>query len=505
MPSGRRQSRRLGSRKNRVKILFLHNGYESLGIEYLSASLKAAGFETALVIDPRLFDEAGFWHSKTLARAFSFREQALRQAEKYGPDVVAFSVFTDTFPWAVSMAREIKKRTGAKIVFGGIHASSAPEAALAEDCVDFVCLGEGDRALPALAKALETGSPALPAGILARREGGIIKGPPPVPPADLDALPFPDKALFRGAAPLFSRGYLLSTSRGCPHACAYCCNSVYSALYRGSGVPSLRRRSPENVLRELEAATSGRSPGFLHFTDEVFNSDYAWLENFLPLYKKRIGLPFSCYAFPDDRLAAFAAQLAEAGCFKVQLGVQRFDEGKRAGLLNRRSSNAAIAAALAALKKAGVYSVCDNILGLPDETPDELDALLRFYHDNTPDAAEVFFLKYYPGTPLFEKAVGEGLLTSEEAALIRAGLGRGGIIKGGGDAAERCLAPLLLFPLLPRFLRSFLLEKRRYLRFPRPGNIALRTLARLLRRPRHDFHTEQFARTYLHFALRKFI
>ena len=44
-----------------MKVTFLHNGYESLAIEALSASLKAKGFKTSLVIDPALFDESGFW------------------------------------------------------------------------------------------------------------------------------------------------------------------------------------------------------------------------------------------------------------------------------------------------------------------------------------------------------------------------------------------------------------------------------------------------------------
>jgi radical SAM superfamily enzyme YgiQ (UPF0313 family) len=475
-----------------MKILFVHNGYESLGIEYLSASLKAAGHETSLVIDPCLFDEAGFWRVPALARLFSFREDSLRRARELKPDLAAFSVFTDTLPWALAMAREIKKRTGAKVIFGGIHPSSAPEAALSEDCVDFVCLGEGDLALPALAARLEKGGP-LPPGIWAKENGAIIKGPPPAPPADLDALPPPDKALFREASPVFSSGYLISSSRGCPHACAYCCNSVYRELYKASGVPALRRRSPENVISELEAAAREK-PGFVHFTDEVFNSDYTWLKKFLPLYAEKVRLPFSCFVFPDARLPGAAAALAEAGCFKAQLGVQRFDEAGRAALLGRRAANSDIAAAVQALRGTGIYVTCDNILDLPDESERELSALADFYAANTPDHNEVFFLRLYPGTPL---AAGAGPFRRAP----------GGLMRPAGysplpPARQRAFFTLLtLLPRLPRFSRRFFSARPGLFAFS--GGNPLRVLARLLSRPRRDFHTERFLRLYRSFILSK--
>jgi len=475
-----------------MRILFVHNGYESLGLEYLSAGLKAAGHETALVLDPCLFEEAGFWHVPALARLFSFRETALERAAAFRPDLAAFSVFTDTLPWALTMAREIKRRTGAKTIFGGIHPSSDPAGTIANDCVDYICLGEGDLALPALAARPEGNGP-LPPGIWAKRAGAVIKGPPPAPPADLDALPPPDKELFTAAAPVFSAGYLVSSSRGCPHACAYCCNSVYRELYRASGVPALRRRSPETVAAELEAAAR-RNPGFIHFTDEVFNSDHAWLEEFLPLYAARVKLPFSCFVFPDARLPAAAKALAAAGCFKAQLGVQRFDEAKRAALLGRRASNADIAAAIKALRAEGIYATCDNILDLPDESEEELRALAAFYAENTPDHNEVFFLRLYPGTPL-----------AAAAGPARPALG--GLMSPAGysplpRARQRAYFTLLtLLPRLPAFSRRFFAARPGLFSFA--GGLPLRVLARLLSRPKMDFHTGRFLRLYFRFILAK--
>ncbi len=474
-----------------MKIVFVHNGYESLGIEYLSASLKKAGHETALVIDPCLFDEAGFWVLPPLARLFSFRDNVITRTAELNPELIAFSVFTDTLPWALRLARELKTRTGAKVIFGGIHPSSVPEAVLAEDAVDFVCLGEGDLSLPRLAGMLEKGGE-LPEGIWAKKDGKVVKGAPPVPPADLDSLPLPDKGLFPSAAPVFASGYLISTSRGCPHACAYCCNSVYRGLYRDSGVPRLRRRGIGNVIRELEAARES-APGFIHFTDEVFNSDPAWLEKFLPLYRTRVGLPFSCFVFPDSRLAGLAPALAEAGCFKAQLGVQRFDEEKREQLLGRRAFNADVASSIRALRAAGIYVTCDNILDLPDESEEELSALAAFYAENTPDHNEVFFLRLYPGTPLAARCgctdTGGGLLRPSGHSPLQPG-------------RKRAFFTLLtLLPRLPASTRSFFSGWPGLFGFA--GGLGLRVLSRILSRPRRDFHTGRFLRLYRHFIIAK--
>lgn len=473
-----------------MKVLFIHNGYESLGLEYLSAALKKAGHETRLVIDPCLFDEAGFWRVPALARFFSRRDRVLDEAAAFAPDYIAFSVFTDTLPWALSMAAAARARTGAKVLFGGIHPSSDPAGTLANPCVDYVFLGEADQSLPAL--LARSGGP-LPPGVWGKEGGAVVKGPPPAPPADLDALPAPDKDLFRSAAPVYGSGYLASASRGCPQACAYCCNSVYGALYKGSGVPRLRRRSPENAAAELEAAARAGA-GFVHFTDEVFNSDYAWLAHFLPLYRAEVGLPFSCFAFPDARLAGAAAALAAAGCFKVQLGVQRFDEERRASLLGRAAANADIAAAIKALKAAGIYVVCDNILDLPDESEAELAALASFYAGCAPDRNEVFFLRMYPGTRL-------------AAAYPGAPVPPGGLMRPAGysplpPARQRAWASLLtLLPRLPTFARGYFAARPGFFAFC--GGLPLRALARALGGQKLDFHTRRFARLYAHFILAK--
>lgn len=485
-----------------MKVTFLHNGYESLGIEALSAALRKADIETSLVIDPCLFDESGFWRLKWPARFFDLKKAAMARLKAEKPDLLCFSVFTDNYRWALAWAEAAKEELGVPVVFGGIHPTSVPEKVIARDCVDYVCVGEGDRALPALALALAAKSPVSIPNIWSKKNGAVIKGET-APPMRLDALEFADKDIFYSRYPFFGGGYLISASRGCPFACAYCANNIYARIYGGRGYA--RKRGPAHVLRELALAKEKWKPEFVHFSDEVFNWDTAWLEDFLPRYKKEIGLPFSCFIYPDLLDAKTAALLKDAGCFKVQLGVQTYDEGRRRETLKRPSQNAKIAGAIDLLRREGVYTVCDSILGLPGETREDLRDLAGFYAGHTPDQNEVFFLKYYPGTELTLKAASEGLLKPQEVAAVEEGGGPSGIISRPGAAQpelDEFFTLLLLLPLVPAGLRKSLINRSSLLKFL-PGNIILRIMTRLLRRPAHDFNTGQFVRRYRYFMALK--
>ncbi len=485
-----------------MKVTFLHNGYESLGIEALSAALRKAGVETSLVIDPCLFEESGFWRLKWPARLFDLKKEAMERLKAEKPDLLCFSVFTDNYRWALAWAEAAKKELGVPVAFGGIHPTSVPDKVIAKDCVDYVCVGEGDQALPALALALASGSTVSIPNIWSKKNGAVVKGGIAAP-LHLDALEFSDKDLFYSRYPFFRGGYLISASRGCPFACAYCANNVYARLYGGRSFA--RKRSPGHVLKELALAKEKWNPDFVHFTDEVFNWDTAWLGDFLPRYKKEIGLPFSCFIYPDLLDAKTAGLLKEAGCFKVQLGVQTFDEGRRLETLKRPSLNAKIAGAIDLLRSAGIYTVCDSILGLPGDTKEDFEALAGFYAGHTPDQNEVFFLKYYPGTELTLKAAAEGLLKPEEAAAVDEGEGPSGIIsRPGADRPELngFFKVLLTLPLIPAGLRKSFVKNQALIKFL-PSNILLRIAARLLRRPLYDFNTGQFVRSYRYFIALK--
>jgi len=491
---------------SKFRIGFIYPGYENLGIEYLSACLKQRGFSTRLFFDPVLFDESGFLNNRLLKRVFSSRERILREIDDYSPDIVCFSVISDNYNWACGWAQEIKKRKSVPVIFGGIHPSSVPEKSINNPFVDYVCVGEGDKAIIDLAEALAYGKSGCDIkNIWAKQDEKIIKNDLRPLITNLDEIPFADKDLFYARTPIFNSGYIISTSRGCPYTCSYCCNSVWKNLYAGEK-RIVRRRSPENVIRELKIAKSTYNPRYINFWDEVFNSDHSWLGDFLPRYAKEIKLPFFCFIYPDLSTEKIVRLLKNSGCYKVQLGVQITDEHKRKHILGRQSSNEAIKMAVSLFKKENIYVVCDAIFGVPGESDEGLEKTAYFYDECLPDHIEIFWLRYYPKTNILEWAFDNGFVSKEEIEDIEEGKVSGGIVVGSRHSKSLTKKFVLLFYLfhfLPRWLRQLVLQKKLYRFLPSSfPPISLYIVSRILKRAKYDVNISRTIRRYMYYMLR---
>ena len=111
-----------------MKVLLVHQGRENLGIEYLSAVLKAAGHEVSLAYEYNLFGlNDNVFYNPFGERFFSQDRQVLKKIDDFQPDLLAFSVYTSTYAWACKIARTVKERIDTPVVFGGIHATLVPE------------------------------------------------------------------------------------------------------------------------------------------------------------------------------------------------------------------------------------------------------------------------------------------------------------------------------------------------------------------------------------------
>ncbi|NTV29717.1 MAG: radical SAM protein [Candidatus Omnitrophica bacterium] len=492
------------------KVAFLCPGYESLGVEYLSGSLRQNGFDTRLFLDPILFAETGFIDNPYLAGIFSFRSKVLRDIKAYSPDIVCFSVISDNFQWACRWAEEVKASTAARVVFGGIHPTSVPDKVIQAEPVDYICLGEGDEAVVELAQAVRSGQDDTGIrNIWKKEQGRIFRNPVRPLIADLDRLPFPDKELFYNAQPVFRKGYLAMTSRGCAYSCSYCCNNVYHDLY-GRKEALIRRRSVGNVVEELVKARQRYAPRYIAFADDCFNNDSFWLSVFLREYRDKVSLPFSCYLFPDMVDEAQVLALKEAGCCKVQFGLQVISPEKRRLVLGRPSSQDKIARAIDLCRRHGLFVVCDSILGFPDETEAELEELARFYMEHMPDHCENFWLRYYPGTALTAWALKQGYIDHKKHELIESGTQSFGLLKRPENAAGQTYSRqirmlLMLFPFLSYNAKCWWLTNRRYRHIPVLPSMLMYILVRLFRHPPFDLNIDRTRDRYGYFMRKRLV
>ncbi|MCK4325645.1 B12-binding domain-containing radical SAM protein [bacterium] len=469
-----------------MKIVFIHSEDESLGIEYLSSLLKKHGHETAMIFDPRM----GNWASgKDSTWGRLFKDELVREVILSRPDLVGFSVSTESYQRALEMARALKSRLEVPIIFGGIHPTSIPEEVLKNDCVDMVCLGEGEGAMLDLANSLDEGKENTDIeNIWFKRNSQIIKNRIRPPIEDLDFLPFPDKELFAQKLPgsLRHTTYLIITSRGCPFACTFCSNNILKKLYRG--YKYLRKRSIENVIEELIWAKRQYAFKRVSFMDDVFVTESAWLNDFIDCYAREIKVPFSCFLHPQFVSKDTIRLLKEGGCFWLKIGIQSASEKTRKKLLKRPETNEQIIKIAAWCHKVRVNFSVDHIFNIPFEGVKEQEEALSFYNRLRPIGINTFGLMYFPKTEIIESAQEARLLSEKDVEAINQGklfvssnisgfLGKDILHSGRRNYNFAFLFSLL--PLLPQRLMNYMIRRKWY-RIPFRIPLLVQILAKFL-------------------------
>jgi radical SAM superfamily enzyme YgiQ (UPF0313 family) len=408
-----------------MKIAFIYNGAENLGIEYISAFLKSKGHVTSLFYDPAVFSSDVFINSKILARILNIDKEIVRSVIASEPDIVAFSVYTGNYKWCLSIARSIKERTDIPIVFGGVHATAVPEKVLENEFVDFCIIGEGEYAIIDLINHLSNSrskDSLIGVSNICFKSADMVTINKPRPYIqDLDSLPFPDKNLFFDKEPLFlNNPYLIMTSRGCPYRCSYCSNDMIQSLYCHED-QHIRRRSPDNVITELVEIKQHYRIKSICFVDDVFTISKPWLEDFIEKYRLCIDLPFYCNIHPLAFSRDIARLLKEGGCRLIFLGVQSGSERIRREIFSRRETNESIIRAVNYLREMKIKISVDHIFGAPSEGEVDLCKSLDLYRNIKPDILLTFWLTYYPRTSIIAIARKSGILSDNEIKNIDEG------------------------------------------------------------------------------------
>jgi len=388
---------------------FMPEGRIYLGIASLSAVLKRAGHETALVhvVEP------------------PEREWLIERVKATSPDLVGFSSTTHMFRHVARWAGWLNEEMDVPVACGGVHPTIATSEVADTPGIDFAVVGEAEETLLELCEALSSGAdPSGIAGLWASRpDGSVIRNPARPLETDLDSLPFPDRSIFDPAlfcADQHPRGTLMA-SRGCPFNCTYCSNHAQKSVYPNPE-KYVRFRSPGNVIAEIEEMlASDDRIEYIRFDDDILTTDREWFAQLSALYRERVRMPFICNSrvnFMDEELAR---ALAEMGCEVVCMGIESGNAWLREKVLNRHMSDGKIIAAFAVCRNAGMKTVSTNMFGLPlEETSMVLDTI-KMNGRCHPDTIQVSTFIPYPGTELFRLCDEKDLIEGERVDSIFAG------------------------------------------------------------------------------------
>ncbi|MBL7196832.1 MAG: B12-binding domain-containing radical SAM protein [Candidatus Omnitrophica bacterium] len=487
-----------------MKIVFVYGAFENLGIEYLSAVLKLHGHSTRLAFDPKLFDDP-FIKIRWLDNFFNYEKIIVSQIVDYHPDIVAFSVVSSEYNWAVRLAQRIKERLSlVHITFGGIHPSSVPEEVLKNNCIDSVIIGEGEYSLLELVNSLQKRKIDYSIkNIWFRYNGKIIKNPLSPYIDDLDTLPFPDKELYYEIIPGYKNGYTIITRRGCINSCSYCHNSIWQALYPGE--KKIRLRSVQNVIAELKLARKRYNFKRLRINDDLFTYNEQWLKEFSKEYKKCIDVPIYCFSSPSTINENIVRCLKDIKCYQLCLGVQSTSPFLREKILNRKENNEQVSEVINLCRRYKIRCVVDNIIGLPQETEKDLIEMAKFYNKNRPHRICIFWLIYFPKTPIINSGLKEGILTNNLINKLE---------KNPCTAANTLqneLHPrnkikyhwlLLILHFLPPMFYNWLIHKKLYRFLPLFNPAVIEAPLTMLTKDRLDIPRKRYYVRYFYFVRR---
>src|SRR5215469_6736389 len=279
--------------------------YPTLGVLYVSAWLRRAGF------DVEIFDST-----------FSSRAQLFERLAQ-GPGVIGIYTNLMTRRAVLDIAAEAKKH-GWIVVLGGPESANYPSEYLASGG-DVVVIGEGETTMEELLPALAANGPHRlhgVAGTVFRDEtGALITNPEREKIANLDSIPWPDRARIDQARYVdvwrekHGMGSVnLITARGCPYKCNWCSHAVFGYTHR--------RRSYLDCANELEHIIEIWRPDQVWYSDDVFTIHHGWLFDYAKELKRRnLRVPFETISRADRMMKDEVLEtLAQMGCYRIWIG-----------------------------------------------------------------------------------------------------------------------------------------------------------------------------------------
>lgn len=361
-----------------------------LGLGYLSSFLKKNEHEVEIIDGLNL--------------SLNNEEIARRSA---GAGLVGITCLSDFYLEAKDLAKRLKENN-LRVVLGGPHPSALPQETLDDTGADFVVVGEGEQLLLGLVSDMESGK-------INRKDRGIYSYNNTINNKRefidiLDSLPFPDWAQIdprkckrapHGAVVKRFPVAPLVTSRGCPYICKFCASPRLWSR-------TIRFRTPENVVDEIEYLVRDFQVKEIHFEDDNLTLKREHIENICRLILKR-NLKIS-WATPNGIRADTLTQdlirlMKKSGCYFVAFGIESGSQ-KILDNIRKKTDLAVIERAVRYAGSEGLITQGFFIFGLPGETEETIQETINFSKKIPLDRAQFLLLDVLPGSALWDELSG---------------------------------------------------------------------------------------------------
>ncbi|MDP6525910.1 MAG: radical SAM protein [Kiritimatiellia bacterium] len=486
---------------------------EALDLETLAAVLNGGGHNVSLVYDADPFGVTdNVLQVPWLSRRLTSPERWAQKIAALAPDVVIFSVLQATYRWSRAVAENLRSLARCPVVFAGLHPSLVPERVMRDLCVDYVVQGETEPIINSLLEAIASGEGLPSVGNLWHREkdgpGDGADAEPVftfrVEPTNLDALPLPDKELFRPHIS-HSYSYVAMVSRGCPFQCSFCEETCSREMY---GSNYFRRKSVDTVMRELVAGMQKYRYREVIFKDSYLSGSSQWLEDLMIRYRKEIAVPFKCFCTISGFEERTAQLLKEGGCYCIEFGLQTWNEDIRHRVLQRGETNGDAKETFDICARHGLWYDVDHMFGLPGETEeDHRSGALQYSELPHLNRVKVHHLVYLPGAGIIDRALEAGTVSADIREQLADGI-ETDFYDAGAAGNPRLTAAygdlFKLLPAMPKRILGWFLSGHRVLVLRYVPRLVIALLQGLMALRSRDLRFAEYIRQYPRKILRSF-
>lgn len=363
-----------------------------LGIPYISAAMKKAGFNV-FTLNLNHLEKPYEVLSKTIIDNDIHVAMTGGLAPQFGQVHSVLKTVRSIDPQIIT------------ICGGGIISGDPPAALKALELSDFGVIGEGELTIVELCNVLESGGNLSSiSGIIFGYHKNYSITEPRRAIKDIDTIPWPDyegfsydKYIEISNAYLHGKGYSRSsailTSRSCPYGCTFCFHTLG---------PKYRERSLDDVFREIDYLIQHYEIRFIGMLDDVFSRSRKRIEDFSRRIKP-YNLPWQTIFRIEDITKSNIQILKDANCIAINTGIESADDT----ILKSMRKGTTIAQIEDALSAAHQMKMPVNgcfIFGDVNETVDTAEKTLDWWMDHPQYGISIKMIKVYPGTSLYRHA-----------------------------------------------------------------------------------------------------
>ena len=310
-----------------------------------------------------------------------------------GFDLVGITVLFDQYGTSGHIAARIAKQMGAKVVMGGVYATTNSEKVIQDENVDYVIIGEGEYVFKDLVSRLAFGEE-IPKSTLIGNRIYSLDGLPLPAYQYLDMDKYINSAERKSIdSPRVFPYARIMTSRGCPIGCCFCqVETIAGSMFRP--------RSAENVLNEIQWLKDTYGIKSLIFDDDnLLHDKKRATDLFQGMIDRKLVLPWLSIGLAVFKLDEDLIKLMRrSGCEYFAVAIESGTKRVLKEIINKPISFDYAKKMVKFAREQGIYVAANFIIGFPTETWDEIRETIRFAEELDVDYAKIFHLVPLPHT-----------------------------------------------------------------------------------------------------------